>query len=388
MFTMTVSRKDFGRFSMSGGRFETAEGLPIQVLKEVSAYERLIQRVAADLYRRDNPKKKRVPRNFSRSLDMRLTSITHGCVVLGLDTAVPDSSQLTFDGNDEPDYFDKARTLVKDTVKKAKEDQNFKDLPGFPSLCLPDLLNFGKSLDNDEKISLSEIDESDRVDLDEEWRQLARASDSESKYSDISLTGQIIGLTSMDDGGATYKFKSYEPKETLAGKIGSDLWEKFKDFLGQSNRAPMAAISVVICSDPDTGIRSIEQTYSISEALPRELLERVKEISQLSQGWLDPNTGEGEPPSDIVLDVLEPILSVIVESDLSVPLIAPSPNGGVEIEWEDNDFEIAISPNHYITAFNLAEDRNNDGQKEFSFEENFESIISWLKNGDAQSDVA
>lgn len=61
---MGKSSTAFGRYSMSGGRFEEAEGLPISVLEELKNYKDLVVDVADHLYKREHPQCKKIAQWF------------------------------------------------------------------------------------------------------------------------------------------------------------------------------------------------------------------------------------------------------------------------------------------------------------------------------------
>ena len=118
--------------------------------------------------------------------------------------------------------------------------------------------------------------------------------------------------------------------------------------------------------------------------LPTKLSKRVKELSELSDGWFDPPSNPGKAPSEQILETLESLLTVLVDHGLMDPLVSPRPDGGVEIEWQNNDYEIALNPGGSIDAYNLSDARDDDGQRTFSVTDSEESIVSWLKDGRQQ----
>lgn len=70
--------------------------------------------------------------------------------------------------------------------------------------------------------------------------------------------------------------------------------------------------------------------------------ERINELSGLKPGWLN---GEGEPPSTTVLTAAGRLADAIpVRGDR--PRIYPTPEGGMNLEWRDDNLlhSITIGP--------------------------------------------
>lgn len=380
---MCSERKRFGSFSLSGGRFDQAEGLPVSAVGEIQTYDKLIQTVAGALYKRDHPSKKRLPNGFMDKLDMRITSIKHGCVKVGLDAALEYVQPDTDYAPQPADYFEEARLSVKNAIKQIKADGNAKKVINFPSVGFPLLYRFGTQLNPKEKISLAESDNSDAVELDDSWREIVQSEPGESRFNEGTLFGRITGLNTNEKEN-WYNFRTSDKNEKLKGSLGEEQFEKFKNFFDSYNRAPLVAVSVVLKIDKKTGARSIEQTYGIEKVLPTKLSKRVKELSELSDGWFDPPSNPGKAPSEQILETLESLLTVLVDHGLMDPLVSPRPDGGVEIEWQNNDYEIALNPGGSIDAYNLSDARDDDGQRTFSVTDSEESIVSWLKDGRQQ----
>lgn len=98
---------------MSGGRFEEAEGLPLSAIGELKNYKDLIDDVAARLYKREHPRKKNLPSGFSRDIDIRLTGIKHGCVVVEMTRYQHETSnQIPLWDEDAPDFAETARKMI------------------------------------------------------------------------------------------------------------------------------------------------------------------------------------------------------------------------------------------------------------------------------------
>lgn len=69
--------ENFLDFKLSGGRFEL-EGFPLDAMGELANYQRLLFEVAKDLWRRDHPGKKSVPRHFENQFRLGLKLVQDG----------------------------------------------------------------------------------------------------------------------------------------------------------------------------------------------------------------------------------------------------------------------------------------------------------------------
>jgi hypothetical protein len=67
-------------------------------------------------------------------------------------------------------------------------------------------------------------------------------------------------------------------------------------------------------------------TVSLSPALKQ----RVNELAQLRNGWLD---GEGLAPSPAAIQSLHRVLTLLATARLPEPALFPSPEGHIEMQW-------------------------------------------------------
>ena len=89
------------------------------------------------------------------------------------------------------------------------------------------------------------------------------------------------------------------------------------------------------------------------------ILVQLDELRSLENGWLD---GEGIAPCKEGLDWLAGYFEACYPEDLPVPRIYPTPEGGVQIEWALNAYEIslAVNLNNHRGDFHALNMRNDD----------------------------
>ncbi|MCL4203343.1 MAG: hypothetical protein KJ000_12650 [Pirellulaceae bacterium] len=130
-----------------GGRFED-HGMDLDVLPELLQYKRLVVELAKELWRRRNPDRERLPKNFEDSLALRFYEVRGNCVTIPLERAVAaDSNIQLWQAEDE---LDDAVDLVADTIEAAGKDQTLPD--AFPKQLLQLFGDYGRTLRDDEWI--------------------------------------------------------------------------------------------------------------------------------------------------------------------------------------------------------------------------------------------
>ena len=377
----------FGRYSMSGGRFDEAEGLPLAVLDELKNYRDLVVDVAKRLYKRDHPRRKSLPSGFERQIDLRIAGLKHGCVVVEM-TRVQNSApvQLDFWGDKlDPDVVEEARKLVKETVYRIKAEKDPTAIGDFPPEAVRRLYRLGKSLEENEKITLAEPDDTGRVDVDFEWREIVSKSD-KPELLEMSIDGQLIGMVAGVDR-FRYKFLIYDTKREISSAVALDQWDVFRPFLDRRSRAKMCSLSVVCKVDDEGNIESIEHTYGIEESLPPKFANRMEELSHLEKGWFDSSNGvlRGAPITASVFKYVQTFLrAVLTRADELTSLvdlvIFPQIEGGIQIEWKNLDYEVDFNSDGSIVAYDFSDSREED-EKNFTDHSDPEDVLNWLIGG-------
>lgn len=128
-------KSEFIQPRFEGARF-SEHTLPLDVARDLAAYEALIVELAKRLYLKDNPERQRVPRGFGADFHLHLERVDGGSAtpVLALVTA----GFLAL-GPGTNTYFEQARELITDCIA-APEGQ----IPAaFPETCLPISISLG-----------------------------------------------------------------------------------------------------------------------------------------------------------------------------------------------------------------------------------------------------
>lgn len=373
---------------MSGGRFEEAEGLPLSVLGELKSYRDLVIDVAGRLYRREHPRRKNLPNGFSRKIDLRLTGIKHGCVVAEITRITQEAdNQLALWNEEEVDCVESARRLINETIKAIKLSKNPSSVGDFPPESLSHLYHLGSFLEDGEKITLAEADDTGCIDIDSEWRALVSHSNDNHLVERV-IDGKLIGMSS-NENTFIYDFLIYDTQKKIKAKLDINRWDEFVKFLDDRSRARMCSLSVVCKINDDGDIESIEQTYSIEETLPEKFANRMEELSHLNEGWMGVLNGvpQGSPIKEVVFKRVQSFLREVlsfVDSEPSIIdlVIFPQNDGGIQIEWKQLDYEVDFEINNTISAFNFSKP-DKACEKIFSASSLPNDILNWLTEDEA-----
>ena len=130
-----------------GPRFED-HGLEIDILPELIAYKRLLLETTKELWRRNHPSRKQLPKNFEDSISIKFFELGKGS------TTIPLMRELRFEDDELPliieDELDKAAVIIEASIEAAAQDRPMPE--NLPRLVLPQFAQFGKTLAEEDSI--------------------------------------------------------------------------------------------------------------------------------------------------------------------------------------------------------------------------------------------
>src|SRR5258706_8779972 len=143
---MSKRRYELVTHVFKGGRFDD-HGLDVDVLPELIAYKNILVETAKELWRRKNPERQRLPKNFEDSLNLKFYELRAGSTAIPLTREIENQDQL----NIFPfpaDELDEAVELVAGEIESVSHD---KPVPAaFPRNVIPLFDEYGKTLRYDE----------------------------------------------------------------------------------------------------------------------------------------------------------------------------------------------------------------------------------------------
>lgn len=322
-------QQDFLKPRLVGGRFDE-HTLPLDVLKDWAAFEELVIEVAKDIYLKENKDRKRTPRGFTDDFSLHLTAVEPG-------SAIPVLKRY-FNGERLPfsDHFDRALGLVQAAVIAVNMGQAVPD--DFPRDFLGYFNRFGSSLREGERIEWTAPGSNTATVYDRSTRKKLVLTGAKSYQSTADMRGWIMELNAEKD---SYTFKVISgPK--LIGRYPRELANRVLEAVGEFQRDKFQSCKVLVRGLTDYDLNDqpvrVAETHHVEMLDPNDVAARCEELTQLKDGWLD---GEGKAPSK---EGLQSFLAAWNGADtvaLPLPHIYPTPEGGVQMEWTQGDWEIS-----------------------------------------------
>jgi hypothetical protein len=299
-----------------GARF-SEHTLPLEVARDLAAYETLVVELAKRLYIKDHPERQRVPKGFAADFHLHLERVDEGSAKPLL--SVVTAGALALGAGTTP-YFERARDLITECVG-AEE----RSLPAdFPRDLLAHFNQIGRSLRTDERMEFPGTGGAMAALTPDRRKRLVLAAD-KVYQREIEWSGTIW---EVDWEKSTFRLRlgdgtmaiipmpaSFHPQSrefggrtrhqvTVRGVAEFDSWEK-----------PQKVISVETLE--------IQPDYQLSS--------RFDALQGLANGWLD---GSGLAPDKTKLAVVAERMVGHYPEALLLPAIVPTPEGNLLFEWD------------------------------------------------------
>ena len=330
-----------------GGRFNN-HSLPLEILKDLAVLEEMIVEVAKWKYRQANPERERIPRGFTKDLDLRLTNVEDGSVIPVI--------MLAFSGLQPPAnaiYFEQARTEIINAISCAERNLT----PEIPSEYLNYFDRFGRGLRDDEYIEFTESDKPVRLNV-ETRKNLVRASKADGWTEEVSLKGRIPKIDQ-----SRFKFELELSDGTkLEAPLNKQHLKNVLEAVSSYENNMYVMIQGVAKKDRFDNFKSFESVEHITPLDPLDVEIRLEKLAELSDGWLD---GKGVALNRDALKKLTHNFDRYFDSDLPLPYLYPTAEGGIQAEWSHNNWEISLEidlqqQTGEYQAFHLESNKSND----------------------------
>lgn len=336
------THKDFLAPTLTGKRFDD-HSIPLELLEDFAAFEQLLVEMAKVVYLEKNESRQRVPRGFEDSVSLKLYDIGEGsaipkiALIYALATAKVATPTLELFPEANYTYFEEARDRIFKGIDAANVGEKITDF--IPENLLGFFNKIGKRLKDDEAINFNPTSPKN-LKLDRATRKkLVLASSSTKQFTEETT---IIALIPEAD-------KSKQTFTLLVNgiqRINADLPEShyntiLKAFNDYENNCKVSVKGIGRFNQLDKleGFESIEQISIID---PLDVIYRLEEISLLKDGWLN---DEGLAPKKDQLDWFSNMFEGNFDKNLPLPFIFPTPDGGIQVEWSLNDYEISLTIN-------------------------------------------
>ncbi|MBS0407274.1 MAG: hypothetical protein JSS17_13130 [Proteobacteria bacterium] len=318
---------DFLAAKLEGERFDR-HTLPLEVLRDFAALQEMLVEVAKWEFRNAHPDRQRIPRNFDEGLELHLAQIGEGSVVATLVLPL-----LGLFPQENVRYLEQARDHIVESIAKADAGQQ----PPLPPNLLSYFDRFGRSLREGESITFARADGGGARLSPETRLKLVKAAKVQSWTEEVALRGRV---PEADQDRQTFQIQLRD-----GTKLTAPLDEQFQEtvFKAFSDYKSGAHVLIKGIARKNGGAspayRDIESVERVSLLDPLDVGLRIEDFFDLRDGWLD---GKGlAPPSD-GLHWLQHAFGADYSSELRLPYLYPTPEGGVRAEWSTPESEISL----------------------------------------------
>lgn len=335
--TDPTNEEEFAAPVLHGKRFD-GHAIPLDVLKELETYQRLIVEVAKALFLQRHTDRRRVPKGFESRLRLSLRQVESGSAMPVLLRSRADvlSDQVALLPADA-DEFEAARDLISEAVTSVNDGTS---LPRrFPRHLLGRFNQFGRSLYADESIELRVSRKVRGPSYNQAVRKKLVLMEERSVSSPVEVEGRIYeadvekGTFHVDLGDVRVAgcfTKEFESQIVVALKEHDNL----KVRLTGTGRF-----------DGQDRLEKIEELDDLAfveegQLTMLDLQTRIGELKELQTGWFDGD--QGERLDQDALDKVHRILAALAsQEDLPIPYLYPTVEGNLRAEWTLGTWELS-----------------------------------------------
>jgi hypothetical protein len=343
-------KTNFSQPRFTGPRFDE-HTLPVDVARDLAAYETLIVELAKRLYLKDHPDRQRAPKGFATNFRLDIERIDEGSAKPLL--ALVMAGALALQGG-ERDYFEQARDLVAECI--AAPDTALPE--NFPKELLVHFNQFGRSLREGEALELPLHGKNEVARLTQDKRKRLVLAADQVYERETSLLGYIEEL---DFAKSTFRLKLIDGGQAVV-PMPDSFHNNARTYAGRS-RHQISVFGVGAYDSWDhlqkvisVDLLDVIKNYAISE--------KIDEISQLKDGWFD---GRGLAPGvDKLADVSERLIADYPDK-LPLPRIVPKQDGNLLLEWiAEGDPSLDIDLTASQASFHAFDVNGEDLERDFN----------------------
>lgn len=309
-------KSDFFQPRFDGARF-AEHTLPLEVAKELAAYEILVVELAKHLYIQEHPDRQRIPKGFAADFHLHLAQVDDGSTKPLLSVVMAGALALGVGANI---YFERARDLITECV--AAPDGQLP--PAFPRALLVHFNQVGRSLREDERMELPNAAGQAAVLTPERRKHLVLAADKVYERG-VELSGTI---GEADWEKSTFRLRLADGSYAVI-PMPASFHSQAREFGGR-NRYQVTVKGIATFDSWDK-LQKVISVESLEIQPDYQLSARFEALLALANGWLD---GKGIAPDKTKLaEVAEKMVGHYPEQ-LPLPAIAPTPEGNLLLEWD------------------------------------------------------
>ncbi len=326
-------KSEFLKPRFTGARFDE-HTLPVDVARDLAAYEELVIELAKRLWLGDHLGRERVPRGFEKGFSLHLEGMVEDGSAKPLLSCVVAGAPALQGGNKV--YFEQARDLIADCVSASAAGQT---LPAkFPKDLLDHFNVFGRALREGEALELPRVGGAAQL-TPERRKQLVL--DAQRVYSkDVELTGYV--------GEIDWEKQTFRLRLDTGSAVTVPLPEHFRELARQAGGREHMRVLIkgVGVFDAYDHLQKLAETQHLELQPNQALADQMDELAALEDGWFE---GRGKAPDKDQLAWATDRLVASFPESLPFPHVGPTPEGGLFLEWIRKPWRISaeiLLPSH------------------------------------------
>lgn len=319
----------FGEFKplhLRGGRFDGSSGgrvgFPLEVIDELARYERLLIRVARELWKREHPERVRAPKGFEERLRLRLTTVDEGSVAPVLAPQRIGDDVLFVD---EP-WLERSQETIADALDAIVTGRPLPD--SFPAAAIPTLVPFGSSLRPEEACDVVREGREPVVYTQTDRRRLERIVSTD----DIKIDGQLVGrISGFEAEQRSFSFLDRQGNRADGAFEQIAMIDELRRYADRWVVAPFVRLDCRYSTDERGRLSKIEDVEDIEEVLGRNdaLGGQLRPLLELTDGW---DGTQARAPALSAIEWVRDFASELGEDELGAMVVVPTHEGGVLVE--------------------------------------------------------
>ncbi|MDH5508914.1 MAG: hypothetical protein OEZ32_01015 [Nitrospinota bacterium] len=325
-----MNQEPFLRPRLMGPRFE-GHAIPLEFLRDLAVLDEMIVEVAKWKYLQRHQERKRIPRGFTKGIELKLEGLEDGSAIVVISLFV---SSMTLLPPENKQYFTEAKDSIVAAIEAA--DQNKPIINDLPESALSYFDRIGRSLRDGESIEFDTNVPSKPARLTKESRHALLSATKLKEFTDETT---IIGtIPEADQDNLTFEIQMNDKRKVkapLATQHQDVILEAFNGYKTGA-RVQLQGIGKYSREGRLKGFESIEHVSALD---PLDISARLDELRTLKAGWLD---GKGLAPRHDELDWLAREFENKYPDGLPLPYIYPTAEGGIQAEWSLESTEITL----------------------------------------------
>jgi len=346
-------KSEFLQPKFEGARF-AEHTLPLDVARDLAAYETLVIELAKQLYLKDHPERQRVLRGFAADFQLHLERVDDGSSKPLLSMVVAGALAL---GAGTNNYFERSRDLI--TACIAAPDTQ---LPAeFPRELLFHFNQVGKSLREGERMELPGEGTTVAILTPERRKKLVLAADKVYERQ-IELSGTI---EEADWGKSTFRLCLTDGTRVVIPM--PDAFHAQARMIGGRDRFQVTVEGTGAFDSWDK-LQKVVLVDSLEVQPNYQLASRFDELRILENGW---HNGEGVALEKSKLDAIAARMIAHYPETIPLPVIVPTQDGNLLLEWTAlGDPSVDLNLFDLKADFHAFDPKQGDIDQEFNLSHN------------------